>query len=45
MKTIKYKKIEIIQGVEPFGICYTVHDYTFKNLQDAQKYINLIKSK
>ena len=45
MRTIKYKKIEIIQGIELQGVRYFVNDFCFKTLQDAQKYINLIKSK
>ena len=45
MRTIKYKKIEILQGIEPQGVRYFVNDFCFKTLQDAQKYIDLIKNK
>ena len=43
MKTIKYKRVEIVQGIEPQGVRYFVNDYCFKSLQDAKKYIDLIK--
>lgn len=42
MKTIKYKKIEILQGVEPQGVRYFVNDFCFVTLQDAKNYIDLI---
>ena len=43
MRTVKYKKIEIIQGIEPQGVRYFANDYCFKSLQDAKTYIDLIK--
>ena len=45
MKAIKYKRIEILQGIEPQGVRFFVNDFCFKTLQDAQKYINLLTNK
>ena len=43
MRTIKYKRVEIVQGIEPQGVRYFVNYYCFKSLQDARTYIDLIK--
>ena len=43
MRTIKYKRVDILQGIEYQGVRYFVNDYCFKSLQDAKTYIDLIK--
>ena len=45
MRTIKYKRVEILQGIEPQSVRYFANDFCFKCLQDAKKYIDLIKNK